>query len=132
MVDPYSETQRILDQIDVVTTIVFVVEAALKLVVFGIFFNGPWSYFRNTWNIMDFIIVVFSLLSMKNNAGENDLSFIKMLRIFRALRFISKNDGLKVAVGALLQSIPNILNVTVMMILVYLIFGALGISYFKG
>lgn len=85
-----------------VTTIIFVFEAGLRILIFGIFFNGPWSYFRNTWNIIDFIIVIFSLLSMQNIAGENDLSFVKMLRIFRALRFISKNDGLKAAVGALL------------------------------
>jgi hypothetical protein len=40
-----------------------------------------------------------SILSL--TPASQQLNAIKMLRIFRALRFISKNEGLKVAIGAL-------------------------------
>ena len=55
-----------------------------------------------------------------------------MLRVFRALRLISKNDGLKVAVSALFRAIPNVLNVAVIMVLFFYCSGAICISFFKG
>ena len=33
---------------------------------------------------------------------------------------------------ALMRAIPNILNITVIMLLFFLIFGVIGVSYFKG
>ena len=63
---------------------------------------------------------------------SDKLKSIKMLRIFRALRLVTKNDGLKVAVRALFLAIPNVANVTIIMILFFFIFGVISVSYFKG
>jgi hypothetical protein len=41
---------------------------------------------------------------------------------------IGKNDGLKVAMKALIQAIPNIMNVTVIMILFFITFGIILVS----
>jgi hypothetical protein len=55
-----------------------------------------------------------------------------MFRVLRPLRVINRNEGLKIAVKALMMAIPNIANVTIIMLLFFLIFGIIGISYFKG
>lgn len=48
------------------------------------------------------------------------------------LRLISRNDGLRVAVGALIRALPNIINITLIMLLFFLIFGVILVSQFKG
>lgn len=55
-----------------------------------------------------------------------------MLRVVRILRLLNKNEGLQVAVKALFQAIPQILSITVIMLLFFLIFSIIGVSYFKG
>lgn len=130
LVDPDSTYKRVLDYIDIITTAMFTLESAFKIIASGFLFNGPWSYLRKMYNILDFVIVVLSLVSF--SPASDSFSSIKMLRIFRAMRLISKNDGLKVALSALFQAIPNVANVTIIMLLFFLLFGVIAVSFFKG
>lgn len=127
LLDPESNYSRNLWIIDLITTIIFIVECCLKVVTFGLLFNGKRSYLRRGWNVLDFIIVILSILSQ--TSLSNDLKVIKVLRI---LRLISRHQGLKVAVRALYHALPNIINVTVIMLIFFLIFGVIGVSQFKG
>lgn len=63
---------------------------------------------------------------------SNNLKTFKIFRILRVLRLISRNEGLKVAVRALVMALPNIANITIIMLLFFLIFGVVLVSYFKG
>ena len=81
--DPDSEKVEVLEQIDLAMTSIFCVEALLKIIALGFLFNGPKSYLHDSWNILDFIIVAFSVVSL---SIETDLSFIKVLRVARILR----------------------------------------------
>jgi hypothetical protein len=131
--NPKGEKVAVLMQIDFVVTFIFVAEFLLKVIMTGFLFNGKNSYLRNSWNIMDFIIVFFSLVSLFSH-GVN-LKFIKvlrMLRVLRPLRMISRNEGLKVAVQSLFNAIPGILNVLLISFLFFLLFGIFGVNYFKG
>ena len=62
----------------------------------------------------------------------NKLQVFKMFRILRALRLISRAEGLRIGLQALLQAIPNVLRIVVMMVLFFMIFGIIAISLFKG
>jgi voltage-dependent calcium channel T type alpha-1G len=125
--DHESEYSNTLNKIDLATTIIFIVEGAIKIMIFGLIFNGKSSYLRKPWYVLDFIIVFFSIISL--TPIQNDLKVIKVLRI---LRLISRHEGLQVAVRALYHALPNILNVTVIMLIFFLIFGVIGVSQFKG
>ena len=48
------------------------------------------------------------------------------------MRVISKDEGMKLVVNALLASIPSMSNVVVVCSLVMLIFAIMGVSIFKG
>ena len=105
---------------------------------FGFLMNGEFSYLRNGWNILDFLISMFSV-SFKNNFLQAvslfnipSLKFVKMLRILRPLRLISRNEGLKSSVLALIVSIPNIVMIIIIVMLFFVIFGIIGVSYMKG
>jgi len=63
------------------------------------------------------------------------LSFFKVIRLFRVLRplrVISRNEGLKISIQALIISIPAVFNVIIITFLFLLIFGIVGVNYLKG
>ena len=96
--DPESEKVKVLQLIDLVMTSIFCLEALLKIVALGFIFNGPKSYLFDAWNVLDFMIVAFSVLSL---SIDTDLSYIKVLRvarILRPLRLIQHSEGLRVAI----------------------------------
>ena len=131
--DPNGGLMEFLKYMDYVFTTIFVVECVLKNVQAGFLFNGRHSYIRNAWNVIDFFIVAFSLISVFSLGV--DLKFIKafrMIRVLRPLRVISRNEGLKIAVQSLLNAIPDVFNVLVISGLFFTLFGIFGTNYFKG
>jgi hypothetical protein len=98
----------------------------------GFLFNGKTSYLRNPYNIIDFFIVIVSLISIVTDSNLSVFKSLRVLRLFRPLRVIQRNEGLKVAVHALLMAIPNILYVSVIASLFFAIFGMTGVNMFKG
>ena len=133
--DPKSKSADNLYYIDIVVTALFTIELILKVIVFGFMFNGKDSYIRNAWNIMDFIIVAFSLISLSLRDAGSNLSAIKtlrMLRVLRPLRMISRNQGLKIAVNSLINAIPYIGDVIVVSLLFLLLFAILCTNFYKG
>ena len=131
--DPDGKKNSTLAKIDIVISTIFTIELLLKVAVYGFIINGPESYILNPWNIMDFIIVCFSLISII--FSEVDLGIIKvlrMLRVLRPLRMISRNPGLRIAVQSLINAIPDIGNVLVVSLLFLLLFAILGTNFYKG
>ena len=131
--DPNGKKNSALAKIDIVVSTIFTIELLLKVAVYGFIINGPESYMLNPWNIMDFIIVCFSLISII--FSQVDLGIIKvlrMLRVLRPLRMISRNPGLRIAVQSLINAIPDIGNVLVVSLLFILLFAILGTNFYKG
>ena len=122
-----------LAMMDIVTTCLFVLELVLKNVAYGFIFNGKNSYMRNWWNIMDFAIVVVSVISItaSSGGGLSSLKILRMLRVLRPLRMISRNQGLKVAVQALVMAVPKIINVLMVSLVFYLVYAIFFVSFFK-
>jgi hypothetical protein len=101
LADPELEIFMIFDKINLAISAIFLTELIMKIVVFGFAFNGTDSYLRNGWNILDLVIVFTSVLSiMVEEFGNQEsntpkfLELLKMLRILRSLRIISRNEGL--------------------------------------
>jgi hypothetical protein len=123
LVDPDSIFALTLYYIDLVSTVIFIVEAIIKIICYGFYFCGPNSYLRSTWNRLDFIVVIFSVISITSLGND-----YKAFKVLRTLRLISRNTGLQIAVKSLLLGLPNILSVTVIMLLFFLIFGVISVS----
>ena len=62
--DPNGQLTIIVKYFDLVLTCIFTMEAIIKIISFGFLFNGEDSYLRNSWNILDFLIVVAALTSI--------------------------------------------------------------------
>ena len=92
-------------ELDVFFTWAFIVEAAVKIISLG-FAMDEGSYVRDSWNQLDGFIVASTILEMM--LGDAELDFIKilrMLRVLRPLRMISRNPELKQVIVALGESI---------------------------
>jgi hypothetical protein len=65
--DPESTFMVVLKYIDIVFTILFTIEAMIKIIASGFMFNrlGPIvPYIKNPWNILDFFVVAASLIDL--------------------------------------------------------------------
>ena len=110
---------------------IFIVECLLKVFVMG-FIGSKHAYLRDNYNILDFFIVVTSIMGWYFAAAETGISieYVKAFRALRALRplkLVSKNEGMKLLVNALLGSIPNLFNVMLVAALFYIVFGIIGL-----
>ncbi|XP_034165618.2 sodium channel, voltage-gated, type I like, alpha b isoform X2 [Pangasianodon hypophthalmus] len=133
--DIYIEQRKtvktVLEYADKVFTYVFILEMLLKWVAYGFV-----KYFTNAWCWLDFLIVDVSLVSLVATAlGYSELSAIKSLRTLRALRplrALSRFEGMRVVVNALLGAIPSIMNVLLVCLIFWLIFSIMGVNLFAG
>uniref|UniRef100_A0A674MAU1 Sodium channel protein n=1 Tax=Takifugu rubripes TaxID=31033 RepID=A0A674MAU1_TAKRU len=133
--DIYIEQRKtvkiVLEYADKVFTYVFILEMLLKWVAYGFV-----KYFTNAWCWLDFLIVDVSLVSLvANTLGYSELTAIKSLRTLRALRplrALSRFEGMRVVVNALLGAIPSIMNVLLVCLIFWLIFSIMGVNLFAG
>lgn len=140
--DPNSAESAVYAFIDLVHTVLFTIEMMIKIIGLGFFSNrldnpGLAPYIRSTWNFLDFFVVMSSLLelTMAGGGGAEQLKSLKALRALRALRplrMVSRNEGMKLVVGALMTSIPSMTNVVVVCLLLLLILAIVGVNLFKG
>uniref|UniRef100_A0A674NN20 Sodium channel, voltage-gated, type I-like, alpha n=1 Tax=Takifugu rubripes TaxID=31033 RepID=A0A674NN20_TAKRU len=121
----------LLEFADKIFTYIFILEMLLKWVAYGFA-----KYFTNAWCWLDFLIVDVSLISLVANAlGYSELGAIKSLRTLRALRplrALSRFEGMRVVVNALLGAIPSIFNVLLVCLIFWLIFSIMGVNLFAG
>eukprot|EP00347_Sterkiella_histriomuscorum_P019834 403340124 len=130
--DPNSRMNKTLDQLDIAFSILFLFECILKIFVFGLAMNGKQSYLQNGWNILDFIIVCLSLFSLLSAGSLKVMKSIRLFRILRPLRVISKNEELKIAIRCLLNSVKDIMNVFIIAIFSFSVYAIFGVNFFKG
>jgi hypothetical protein len=123
--------------LEIIFTVIFALEVIIKVIAFG-FVIPPGSYLRESWNVIDFVVVLSSVLNITVSAAVGSstsigfLRTLRLLRCLRPLRVISRNEGMRIVVTALLRSVSDIGNVMVVLSLVWLIFAILGVQLFGG
>jgi voltage-gated sodium channel len=98
---------------------VFVFEIGAKIV------YRRWRFFRDGWNIFDFVIVGIALIP-----ASGPLAVLRALRILRVLRLISVVPQMRRVVGALLAAIPGLLSVGAIILLVFYVGSVLSTKLF--
>ena len=128
-----ATTLRILN---FVCTLIFVVEAAIKIAAHEI--EG---YFADGWNIFDFIVVAISLVDLLSIVLLRDtahggvqptlLRILRIARILRTMRAIKSSRGLRMLLTTLLTSIPALANVLALFFLIQFTYAVLGMHLFR-
>ena len=98
---------------------VFVVELLMKMFVYRS------RFFRDGWNIFDFIIVGISLVP-----ATQGFSAIRALRILRVLRIISTVRSLRRVVEGFITALPGMASVFILMALIFYIGAVISTKLF--
>lgn len=133
--DGLSEDSALLlisDISDALFTWAFAIECLVRVIALG-FIMDSGSYLRDSWNQLDFFIVVTSLVDFfLRNVEIPFIKILRLLRTLRPLRVISHNRSLRLIVTALFESVGSIFNVSIVIIVVWLMFAIFGINSYKG
>ena len=116
-------------------TWLFFAESLIKIIALG-FCLSPNSYFRDTWNIVDFLIAVSGVIefvgNLKQNTGKEggisvNFKALRVVRVIRPLKSINAMPSMRQLVSALISSLPELGNVTIFLGFVFILFGILGL-----
>ena len=80
-------------------TSIFITELFIKVVSLGVF-----NYLKDSWNILDLLVVIFSILEIVVSSSLSMTKVIRLGRVLRPLKFLSKHKSLKTIVTGILQS----------------------------
>ena len=114
-----------LDWANRVVLLIFCFEIAVKLGSHG---RNPLRFFQDGWNVFDFVIVAVCLLPV----GGGSVTVLRVLRLLRVMRLVRALPKLQVLVNALLKSAPSMGYVTVLLSLVFYVYGVAGVFFFGG
>ncbi len=113
----------LLRALDVFALTVFVVEIVLKLAAHG---RRPLDFFRDGWNVFDFLVVVLCLLPWDSQFAV----VLRLVRTLRLLRLVSALPKLQLLVGALVKSFSSMGYVGLLLSLVLYIYAITGVHLF--
>jgi len=116
--------KEILEFMDGMILVVFSLEVIIKVAAEG---KKPLRYFSNPWNVFDFIIVAACLLEPVLPIDGAFLPVLRLARILRVLRLVTTIPKLQVLVSCLLKSLPSMFYVSVLLGLLFYIYGTMAV-----
>ena len=123
-------TENFVSNMNKILSYVFIIEGCLKIYVYEL------TYFKNGWNIIDFIVVVESIITLTLSKYikvlNNDLetALFKVLRMGRVLRLLKTTNVLQRIFNLFINSIPSVFNVLILYFLTLFIYAIIGMTMF--
>lgn len=105
--------------LDSICLAIFLAEIAVKLVAYGR------SFFRDGWNVFDFIIVAISLVP-----ATQGFTVLRALRILRLLRVLSVTPSLRRVVEGLMAALPGMGSVFLLMGIIFYVGAVMATKFF--
>ncbi|MFT4700446.1 MAG: voltage-gated sodium channel [Yoonia sp.] len=105
--------------LDTICLAIFTAEIAVKL------FAHQFKFFRNGWNLFDFVIVGLSLVP-----GAQGMSVLRALRILRVLRVLSVAPSLRRVVEGFVTALPGMGSVFLLMGIIFYIGSVMATTFF--
>jgi len=103
---------------------IFVVEIAIRIAAFG---SRPQDYFRDGWNVFDFVVIGASFLP---GVREN-ITLLRVIRLLRVVRIVSVFPDLRFLLRGMVRSLPPIGSMAVLTVLLIYIYGMVGWLLFE-
>lgn len=137
-VDEDATVNKVLGYIDFIFTPIFALEVILKILNYGVVLH-PGAYFRDSWNVMDALVVGSAIASLvlgnDESASPESQKIVKVLRVLRVLRplkAVNKSKKLKAVFQCMVFSLKNVINILVITIMFLFVFAAMGVQLFVG
>ncbi|XP_055304336.1 voltage-dependent T-type calcium channel subunit alpha-1G [Sitodiplosis mosellana] len=121
---------KILQIFDDIIFAFFSLEMSIKMVAMGVY--GKNTYLADSWNRLDFFIVLSGALEYCLNMENLNLTAIRTIRVLRPLRAINRIPSMRILVMLLLDTLPMLGNVLLLCFFVFFIFGIVGVQLWEG
>ena len=124
--DPSSQT--VFSAIDIGFTAAFTIE--LFIIMFG---RLPHAFWRDKWNVFDFLIVTFSIvqLILTDIVEVKQLRLLRMFRVVRVLRVFGKLQQLRHIVDSITRSILPCTHAIFICLMVVFIYATIGVDTWR-
>jgi hypothetical protein len=130
-----SPLNEFLETTELVFNICFTVELVFKIIALG-FIRGDQAYLKDSWNRLDFFIVVCGwlpfILQYANLNVDVNVSAVRTVRVLKILRSVKSISGMRLLVQSLISSLPMLGDVITLLCLIFFIFGIIGLQFFAG
>ncbi|XP_048587790.1 voltage-dependent P/Q-type calcium channel subunit alpha-1A isoform X2 [Nematostella vectensis] len=119
-----------LDLFNSIFTFMFTAEALLKLIAFRT------NYFRDNWNVFDFVVVLGSLLdfvldkALEGNEMPFDPSLFRLFRAARLIKLLRQGYTIRILLWTFLQSFKALPYVGMLIGLLFFIYAVIGMQLF--
>lgn len=129
--DPLNQiTSKLEFNLEIFFLSFYIFEAALKMFAYG-FVMHKGSYLRDLWNIMDLLIIFTSITQFFTYIGFSANS-LRVFRVLRPLRTITKVSSLKMVIKTLFASLPLVFDSIVLLGIAIIVFSIFGVQMFGG
>ncbi|ORX61159.1 hypothetical protein BCR36DRAFT_579203 [Piromyces finnis] len=123
-----QKNPALFDFLDLATLSVYIMELFLKWYIdfFGFWLSG--------WNIFDFVLVAVGILGRYASFLGSNSRILKILRVLRSLRSfksITFMSGIQAIIGTLINSVPEMINIIILLLIFMFIFAVLGVTLFS-
>lgn len=121
----------VLGSVNFVFTLLFTMEVGLKIFALGELF------WRETMNVLDFVIVVISLVeylvwSTTVAAGARILRVVRLVRLVKVLKLAHSMTSLQLVLSVLESMGPTMVYILIMLLLAAVVFSIMGMGLFGG
>ena len=122
------------EKIEYIFLVIFTAECFMKIIAYG-FVMHPGAYLRNSWNFLDFVIVVIGLLSTALSTFMKegfDVKALRAFRVLRPLRLVSGVPSLQVVLNSILKAMVPLFHIALLVVFVIIIYAIIGLELFSG
>jgi voltage-gated sodium channel len=117
MPDLDTQVRDACEQIDLICFAIYGTELVLRILSYG---KKPWMFFKQGWNIFDFIVIAASPLLSGQTAV---LRLLRLLRLVRIFRFLPE---VRVLTTSIIRSLPPLMSLAVLIFVALFMYGMLG------
>ena len=113
---------HLFDEIDFLILTLFSVELVIRFFASG----RPLAFFRNGWNVFDFLVVVLPLLPI----GGHYQVFARVIRVMRVIRLLRFIPEITLMLKVVLDSIRSIFSVSLLLVVFFYCYSVAGVIMF--
>tara|TARA_B100001250_G_C19782680_1_gene782594 strand:- start:164 stop:958 length:795 start_codon:yes stop_codon:yes gene_type:complete len=113
-----------LSYLDYFITFVFLTEILIRMIAE----KSLIDFFKSSWNVFDFVIVVISLIPIES---LDSVLLARLVRVFRLLRLVSFIPQFRILIESFITAIPRVGYILLFMFVEFYIFAAIGSILFS-
>ena len=102
---------------------IFVVELLLRIGAYG---RRPWEFFRDGWNIFDFIVIGVAFLPGVRESS----TLLRLARLARVVRIVRLFPDLRVLLAGVWRSVPPLFAIALATGMLLFVYGMVGWTLF--